>query len=60
LRLIEVGRLRDPAKPETKKTAAKKPPKPLKPLDAQPAAAGTTQSIKQNGTIVDTGGAAVS
>jgi hypothetical protein len=55
--LIEVGRLRDPAKPATKKTAAKKPPKPI---DAQPPAAGTTQSIEQNGTIVDTGGAAVS
>jgi NaMN:DMB phosphoribosyltransferase len=55
--LIEVGRLPNLAKAAAKKTATKKPPKPL---DAQPAAAGTTQSVEQNGTVVDTGGAAVS
>jgi hypothetical protein len=54
--LIEVGRLPDPAKAAAKKTTVKKPPKPL---DAQPAAAGTTQSVEQNGTVA-TGGAAVS
>jgi hypothetical protein len=37
--LIEVGRLPEPAKAAAKKTAAKKPPKPL---DARPAAAGPT------------------
>jgi hypothetical protein len=54
--LIEVGRLPDPAKAAAaKKTAAKKP---LKPLEVQPATARSTQSVEQNGT--DTGGAAVS
>jgi hypothetical protein len=57
--LIEVGRLPDPLKPAAKKTAAKKPPKPL---DAQPAAPDTTQSDEQKGTVVvvDVGSAAVS
>ena len=55
--LIEVGRLPDPAKAAAKKSAAKKPPKPL---EAQPAAAGSTQPVKQRGTVVDWGGAAVS
>jgi hypothetical protein len=55
--LIEVGRLPDPSKAAARKTAAKKPPKPL---DAQPAAAGPTQSVEQKGTVVDTGRASVS
>jgi hypothetical protein len=54
--LIEVGRLPDPAKAAAKKIAAKNSPKPL---DAQPAAAGPTQSVEQKGTVVDTGAAAV-
>jgi hypothetical protein len=55
--LIEVGRLPDPAKAAAKKIAAKNSPKPL---DAQPAAAGPAQPIEQKGTVVDTGGVAVS
>ena len=55
--VIEVGRLPDPAKAAGKKTAAKKPPKPPA---AKPAATETTQSVEQNGTVVDTGGTAVS
>jgi hypothetical protein len=50
--LIEVGRLPDPAKAAAKKSAAKKPPKPL---EAQPAAAGSTQPRQAEGTVVDTG-----
>jgi hypothetical protein len=53
--LIEVGRLPDPAKAAAKKAT----PKP-KAAKAQPAAAGPTQSVEQNGTVADTGGAAVS
>jgi hypothetical protein len=55
--LIEVGRLPDPANAAAKKTATKKAPKPL---EAQPAAAGPTQSVEQKDTVVDTGGVAVS
>jgi hypothetical protein len=46
--LIEVGRMPDPAKAAAKKAAAKSAPKPL---EVQPAAAGSTQPVEQNGTV---------